>query len=76
MRVTTVVFSKTKQVRPYEPERIELTIELAEGDTVQSAVEQARRTANAMLGEFGSEVEMEIKQAKMFLAEVEGPRFY
>lgn len=75
MRVTQVVFAKTKQVRPYEPERIELTIELAEGDTVQEATEQARRTCNALLGEFGSDVEMEIRQAKMFLNEVTGPRF-
>lgn len=75
MRVTQVVFAKTKQVRPYEPERIELTIELAEGDTVKDAVEQARRTCNAHLGEFGGDVEIEIRQAQMFLAEVTGPKF-
>ena len=73
MNVKTVTFSKTKQVHPYEPERIELTIELAEGDLVEDAVARARRTCDALLGNFPDELEAE--QARQILAAIEAPRF-
>ena len=73
MRVSTVHFSMTKQVRPYEPERIELTIELQEDESVEEAVAMARRTCSALLGEFPSEVE--INQARQLLERTEGKRF-
>lgn len=45
MKVTKVVYTRTKQVAQYEPEKIELEIELDQpGDTVAAAVSKARAT--------------------------------
>lgn len=52
MKVTQVTFTRTKQVNRYEPERIELTIELnGRGDTVAKAVAHARATIAREFGE-------------------------
>ena len=50
MRVTEIHFSKTVQVRRYEPERFEMTITLNEGESVQEAMRRARLTAARELG--------------------------
>lgn len=73
MHVSKVVFSKTVQVQRYEPERIELTIDLNEGDTVGDAVSAARRTCSRLLGLTPSADEIEA--AKRVMSESEGRSF-
>jgi len=51
MRVKMVTVTKTRQVRRFEPEKIELQIELKANESVQEAVRRARRTIAILHGE-------------------------
>lgn len=42
MKVKTITYSRTYQVRQFEPERIEVTVELEEGDDPKKVIEEAR----------------------------------
>ena len=44
MRVIEVTYIKTKQVNPYEPEKIELKIMLEENENVREALAKAQET--------------------------------
>lgn len=51
MRVKMVTVTQTRQVRRFEPEKIELQIELKANESVQEAVRRARRTIAILNGE-------------------------
>lgn len=51
MKVTKLTYRRTKQVARFEPEVIELEIQLGPKDTVAKAMEQARATVAREFGE-------------------------
>lgn len=73
MQVTSITISRTKQVRQYEPERIEIVVALNEGDTVSGAIASARATIAAHFGETPSADE--VQQAQATLDKAHAPRF-
>jgi len=54
MKVKTISYKRTKQVRNYEPEVIELIIDLAPGETPKEVIARARKI---VAKEFGEEVD-------------------
>jgi len=51
MRIRTVSYRRTKQVAKFEPEVIELTIDLSPGENVHDAVTAARKLVEHEFGE-------------------------
>ena len=51
MNIRTVSYRRTKQIKPYEPEVIELTIDLEKGDTVDNVVAASRIIVAKQFGE-------------------------
>ena len=72
MRVTALSISHTKQLRPYEPERIELTIEVQEGDSTQEAIARARATIKEAFGEKPDQTRVSALKAELAEAEAKG----
>lgn len=54
MKITTISYKRTKQVKSYEPEVIELVIDLSPGETPKEVIAKARKI---VAREFGEEVE-------------------
>lgn len=52
MKIKTISVKRTKQVKQYEPEVIELVIDLEPGDTDESVITKAR---NILAKHFGEE---------------------
>lgn len=52
MKIKTISVKRTKQVKQYEPEVIELVIDLEPGDTDESVIRRAR---NILAKHFGEE---------------------
>jgi len=50
VKVKEVVYSRTKQAKQYEPEHIELRVELEDGDDPAEAICWARAVVNVQLG--------------------------
>jgi uncharacterized alkaline shock family protein YloU len=51
MRIKTVSYKRTKQVAKYEPEVIEITIDLEYGETVKEVIAKARKLVAEEFGE-------------------------
>jgi len=51
MNIRTVSYRRTKQIKPYEPEVIELTIDLEEEDTIDNVIATARIIVAKQFGE-------------------------
>ena len=51
MKVRTVEYQRTKQVKRFEPEQIRLIMDLEDGDTVAEAIKKARITVAREFGE-------------------------
>lgn len=51
MRIRTVSYKRTKQVAKFEPEVIELVIDLSPGENVHDAVKAARQMVEHEFGE-------------------------
>jgi hypothetical protein len=47
MKVTIIHYSRTYQVRQYEPEKIEVTYELEDGDDPVEALKQAKELVHS-----------------------------
>ena len=43
MQIKTISYKRTKQTKPYEPEVIELVIDLAPGETPKQVIAKARK---------------------------------
>lgn len=54
MKIKTISIKRTKQVKQYEPEVIELVIDLEPGDTHETVVTRAR---NILAKHFGEKLE-------------------
>ena len=50
MKFKTITVSRVKQVRPYEPERAEVTVEIEDGDDPKAVYQAARAFVNEQLG--------------------------
>lgn len=50
MKVKTITVSRTKQVRPYEPERLEVQVEIEDGDDPSAVYQAARAFVCSQLG--------------------------
>jgi hypothetical protein len=50
LKIKTISYKRTKQTKPYEPEVIELIIDLAPGETPKEVINKAR---NIVAEEFG-----------------------
>lgn len=72
MYVSKVTVSRTKQIRQYEPERIELEISLTEGESVNTAVARARASIKRQFGEGLSKDQVAEMKAALEEAEAEG----
>ena len=51
MQIKTISYKRTKQTKPYEPEVIELVIDLAPGETPKQVIAKARKIVAEELGE-------------------------
>lgn len=55
MRVVQVEYTKTRQVERFEPEKIGLTTQLEDDESVLEAIERARRTCALAFGDLPDE---------------------
>jgi hypothetical protein len=53
MRISQITVSVTKQVRQYEPVRIEVVVDVNDTDTVDGAVKFAKEEISRAFSEFG-----------------------
>jgi hypothetical protein len=51
LKIRTISYKRTKQVRSYEPEVIELVIDLAPGETPKEVIARARKIVAKEFGE-------------------------
>jgi hypothetical protein len=51
MKIKTISYKRTKQTKQYEPEVIELIIDLAPGETTKEVIAKARALVAAEFGE-------------------------
>lgn len=70
MRPTQVSVSRLRVTAPYENERIEVTVELAEGERASDAVEVCRNFIAAQFGE--APTREELSAARALLEKYEG----
>lgn len=68
MWVSSVVYKRVKQVAKFEPETLELTVLLEEGDRVQDAIARCRATCDREFGETSAQA---IEQATAVLRKCE-----
>lgn len=73
MRAVRVVVKRVKQISRYEPETLEIEVELNEGEKVSDAVARARYTIAKLWGETPSE--SEVADLRRRLQEAEGDTF-